>query len=31
MSRFEVLNILLLVAVNVQLGLIILKLAAKKG
>lgn len=31
MSAFEVLNILLLVAVNVQLGLIVVRLAAKKG
>lgn len=31
MSAFELLNILLLVAVNIQLGLIVLRLAAKKG
>lgn len=31
MSAFEVLNVLLLVTVNIQLGIIILKLAAKKG
>lgn len=31
MSAFEMLNIVLLVAVNVQLALIVLRLAAKKG
>jgi len=31
MSAFELLNILLLVVVNIQLGLIVLRLAAKKG
>ena len=29
MSQFEVLNILLLVAANIQLGLIVLRLAKK--
>lgn len=31
MSAFEVLNILLLVALNIQIGLIIVRMAAKKG
>lgn len=31
MSAFEMLNILLLVTVNIQLGLIIVRMAAKKG
>ncbi len=31
MSAFELLNILLLVALNIQVGLIIVRTAAKKG
>jgi hypothetical protein len=31
MTTFEVLNILLLVAANIQLALIIVRMAAKKG
>jgi len=31
MTTFEILNILLLVAANIQLALIIVRMAAKKG
>jgi hypothetical protein len=31
MTTFELLNVVLLVAANIQLGLIVVRMAAKKG